>query len=54
MTEEKKMTDKETIKNIKRQNPGVKIKKVAGGGLQISNPKTPSTLLTNLLKRAIK
>jgi hypothetical protein len=51
MTEDKKTTDNDTIKKIKKQNPGVKVKKVPGGGFQISNPRAPSTLLTSLLKR---
>jgi hypothetical protein len=50
----KPVTNDDTIKRIKKQNPGVKIKKVAGGGFQISNPRAPSPLLTNLIKRAIK
>lgn len=52
--EDKPVTNDDTIKRIKKQNPGVKIKKVAGGGFQISNPRAPSPLLTNLIKRAIK
>ena len=52
--ENKPVTNDETIKRIKKQNPGVKIKKVAGGGFQISNPRAPSPLLTNLIKRATK
>jgi hypothetical protein len=58
MTEDNKdakpVTNDETIKRIRKQNPGVKVKKVAGGGFQISNPRAPSTLLTNLIERAIK
>ena len=53
MTEDKKSND-DTIKKIRQQNPGVKIKKVKGGGFQISNPRAPSPLLTNLIKRATK
>jgi len=52
--EDKPVTNDDTIKRIKKQNPGVKIKKVAGGGFQISNPRAPSPLLNNLLKRVIK
>jgi hypothetical protein len=52
--ENKPVTNNDTIKRIKKQNPGVKVKKVAGGGFQISNPRAPSALLTNLLKRVIK
>jgi hypothetical protein len=44
----------ETIAKIKKQNPGIKIKKVKGGGLQISNPRAPSPLLSNLIKRVTK
>jgi hypothetical protein len=51
---DKPVTNDDTIKRIKKQNPGVKIKKVAGGGFQISNPRAPSPLLTNLIKRVIK
>jgi len=52
--DDKPVTNDETIKRIRKQNPGVKVKKVAGGGFQIFNPRAPSTLLTNLIKRAIK
>jgi hypothetical protein len=52
--ENKPVSSDDTIKRIKKQNPGVKIKKVAGGGFQISNPRAPSPLLTNLIKRATK
>jgi len=48
---EKKAKDKEMIKKIKKQNPGVKVKRAPGGGFQISNPRSPSSLLTNLIKR---
>jgi hypothetical protein len=48
---EKKASNKEMIKKIKKQNPGVKVKHVPGGGFQIVNPKAPSPLLTNLIKR---
>jgi hypothetical protein len=51
---DKPVTNDDTIKRIKKQNPGVKIKKVAGGGFQISNPRAPSPLLNNLLKLVIK
>jgi hypothetical protein len=50
----KPVTNDDTIKRIRQQNPGVKIKKVKGGGFQISNPRAPSPLLTNLIKRATK
>jgi hypothetical protein len=52
--EVKPVNSDDTIKRIRQQNPGVKIKKVAGGGFQISNPRAPSPLLTNLIKRATK
>lgn len=48
---EKKTGQDETIKKIKKQNPGVKVKKVAGGGFQIFNPRAPSPLLTALIKK---
>jgi len=54
MTEEtptEKPNNKDMIEKIRKQNPGVKVKKVAGGGFQIVNPRAPSPLLTNLLKR---
>ena len=51
--EDKKSSD-DTIKQIKQQNPSVKVKKIKGGGFQISNPRAPSSLLTNLIKRATK
>ena len=51
--EDKKSSD-DTIKQILKQNPGVKVKKVKGGGFQISNPRAPSSLLTNLVKRVTK
>ena len=57
MTEEtpvQKSNNDDMIKKIKKQNPGVKVKKVAGGGFQIVNPRAPSPLLTNLLKRLDK
>ena len=52
--EVKPVNSDDTIKRIRQQNPGVKIKKVAGGGFQISNPRAPSPLLTNLINRATK
>ena len=57
MTEDtptEKPNNNEMIKKIKKQNPGVKVKKMAGGGFQIVNPRAPSPLLTNLLKRLDK
>jgi hypothetical protein len=45
-----KKTD-ETIEKIKKQNPGIKVKKVKGGGFQISNPRAPSPLLNKLIKK---
>jgi hypothetical protein len=48
---EKKTNNSEMIKKIKKQNPGVKIKKAAGGGFQIINPRAPSSLLNSLIKR---
>jgi hypothetical protein len=54
MSEDKKPTNDETIKKIKKQNPGVKVKKVKGGGFQISNPRAPNPLLLNLIKRALE
>ena len=51
---EKKAKNKEMIKNIKKQNPGVKIKHMPDGGIQIVNPKTPSPLLMGLIKRLDK
>jgi hypothetical protein len=48
---EKKPNNGEMIKKIKKQNPGVKIKKAAGGGFQIINPRAPSSLLNSLIKR---
>jgi ribosome-interacting GTPase 1 len=53
MTEDKK-TNNDMIKQIKKQNPGVKIKKTKEGGIQISNPRAPNNLLLNLIKRATK
>jgi hypothetical protein len=44
----------ETIAKMKKQNPGLKIKKVNGGGFQITNPRAPSSLLNNLIKRVTK
>ena len=52
MSEEK--SNDETIKKIKKQNPGVKIKKIKGGGFQVSNPRAPNPLLLNLIKRVSK
>jgi len=51
---EKKDNNQDMIKKIKKQNPGVKIKRVAGGGFQIVNPRAPSKLLLNLVKRIDK
>ena len=51
---EKKANNNEMIKKIKKQNPGAKIKKVAGGGFQIINPRAPSALLTGLINRLEK
>ena len=51
---EKKTSNKEMIKKLKKQNPGVKVKPVAGGGFTIVNPRSPSPLLKNLLKRVEK
>lgn len=48
---QKKANNDEMIKKIKKQNPGAKIKKVAGGGFQIINPRAPSQLLNSLIKR---
>jgi hypothetical protein len=53
MTEDKKQND-DMLAKIKKQNPGVKIVKNKDGGFQISNPRSPNTLLMNLLKRAKK
>jgi hypothetical protein len=58
MSEDNKPKDKngneDMLAQIKKQNPGVKIKKTKDGGFQISNPRAPNTLLMNLLKRASK
>lgn len=51
-TEDKKANNDDMLKRIRQQNPGVKIIKNKNGGFQISNPRAPSKLLTNLLKRA--
>jgi hypothetical protein len=51
---EKKANNKEMIKKLKKQNPGVKIKPTAGGGFQIVNPRAPSPLLNSLIKRLEK
>lgn len=48
---EKKANNKEMIKKLKKQNPGVKIKHMPGGGFQIVNPRAPSPLLNSLIKR---
>jgi hypothetical protein len=53
-TADKKSNNDDMLKRIKQQNPGVKIIKNKNGGFQISNPRAPSPLLTNLLKRATK
>jgi hypothetical protein len=52
--EGEKLSNEDMFKRIKQQNPGVKIIKNKDGGFQISNPRAPSKLLTNLLKRASK
>jgi hypothetical protein len=39
------------IEQIKKQNPGLKIKKLKNGGFQMYNPRAPSSLLTKLLQR---
>ena len=56
---EKKLSEKEerrrndaSLAKMKKQNPGIKITKRKGGGVTITNPKSPSPLLSNLLKRA--
>jgi len=51
---EKKTSNKEMIKKLKKQNPGVKVKQLAGGGFTIVNPRAPSPLLKNLIKRIEK
>ena len=51
---EKKANNKEMIKKLKKQNPGVKIKHMAGGGFQIVNPRSPSPLINSLIKRLEK
>ena len=51
---EKKTSNKEMIKKLKKQNPGVKVKPLPGGGFTIVNPRTPSPLLKNLIKRIEK
>lgn len=51
---EKKANNKEMIKKLKKQNPGVKIKQTAGGGFQIFNPRAPSPLINSLIKRLEK
>jgi hypothetical protein len=53
-TPAQKSKNADMIKAIKKQNPGVKVKRVQGGGFQIMNPRTPSPLLTGLLKRLDK
>lgn len=53
-TPAQKSKNADMIKTIKKQNPGVKVKRVAGGGFQIMNPRAPSPLLTNLLKKLDK
>ena len=54
MTEDKPQSAKDSIKKIKKQNPGVRVKQLPGGGFQISNPKAPSKLLTSLIKQTSK
>ena len=39
------------ITKLKQSNPGIKVKKVKGGGVQIVNPRAPSTLLNSLIKK---
>jgi hypothetical protein len=51
---EKKTNQKDMIKKIRKQNPGVKIKKTKNGGFQIGGGKAPSSLLQNLIKRLDK
>jgi hypothetical protein len=53
-TEEKKVSTKEMIKKIRKQNPGVKIKKTKNGGFQIGGGNSPSSLLQSLVKRLDK
>jgi hypothetical protein len=48
---DKRSSSKDMIAKIKKQNPGAKIKRAPGGGIQIMNPRAPSSLLTNLIKR---
>ena len=51
---DKKDNNEDMIKKIKKQNPGIKVKHAPGGGFQIFNPRAPSPLLNNLIKRIDK
>lgn len=51
---EKKTSTKDMIKKIRKQNPGVKIKRTKNGGFQIGGGKAPSSLLQSLVKRLDK
>ena len=53
-TPAQKSKNTDMIKTIKKQNPGAKIKRVPGGGIQIVNTRAPSSLLTGLVKRLDK
>ena len=45
-----KKDNDDMVSKIKKQNPGVKVKRV-GGGIQIVNPRSASSLLTKLIKK---
>ena len=51
---DKKDNNEDMIKKLKKQNPGVKVKRAPGGGFQIVNPRAPSPLLNKLIKRIDK
>ena len=49
-----KRTSNETLAKMRKDNPGVKFKRLKNGGIQIVNPRAPSPLLNNLINRATK
>lgn len=50
-TPAQKSKNADMIKTIKKQNPGMKVKRAPGGGVQLINPRAVSPLLANLVKR---
>jgi hypothetical protein len=56
MTEENKEPEKvstqQTIQQFLKNNPGMKVRKGKNGGITITNPNAPSSLLSNLFKKA--